>query len=77
MESFRNKELKKLEKTDKIKVGPSIEFKKKNLDYYLQILEEGKNQYQLSDKIQASKRKQRNYGKWYLQTRDFQKTLDE
>ena len=35
IETYRNKELKKLEKQDKIKDGPSVDFKKRNLDFYL------------------------------------------
>ncbi len=66
--SYRNSELERLEKSEKFKVGPSLEFKKKMLDYYLRQIEQTKfNQKERKQKSVENKMKQSSYGKWYIQ----------
>ncbi|CDW88651.1 UNKNOWN [Stylonychia lemnae] len=76
-QSFRDKELQKLEKSNYNQAGPSIDFKKKNLDHYLKLIEKSKSDHKINDKIINNLKKQRAYGKWYINAKDFQKTLND
>eukprot|EP00347_Sterkiella_histriomuscorum_P010045 403338899 len=76
-QSFRDKELLKIEKSHYHEQGPSVQFKKKNLDQYFKMIENSKQALNLNQKAINNLKKQRNYGKWYLKIDDFKKTVDE
>ena len=49
-------------------VGPSIEFKKKMLDPYLQMIEDSAKKVKgPSDKLIQMKDRQRKFNRWYIQ----------
>jgi len=74
LQGYRDKELKKLERRHDFRKEPSVAFKKQTLDHYLRMIEQVRGK-QGEEGLEKSRRKN-NYGKWFLQPKDFKKSIE-